>query len=123
LSVIEETYLSEKQGLIMSIALSLIYDSKHPVSTAISTHLKEKGVDAAKISDSKSVTDKGVNGTFNGATVCCGNTRWLLAETLPEVQDLLTKGLTVFCVAINDRVFAAFCYVQVEMEVTDCLFQ
>ncbi len=34
--------------------------------------------------------------------------RWLSAEILPEVQDLLAKGLTVFCVAINDQTIAAF---------------
>ena len=108
LSVTEEVYLLEKQDLATSIALGLTCDSKHPVSAAISTHLKEKGVDAAKISDSKSVTGKGVDGTFNGASVRCGNTRWLSAEIHPEVQDLLAKGLTVFCVAIDDRVIAAF---------------
>jgi len=86
----------------------LTCDSKHPVSIAISTYLKKKGVDAFKIGDSKSVTGKGVEGTFDGANVRCGNTRWLSAEILPEVQDLLAKGLTVFCVAINDQTIAAF---------------
>jgi len=104
----KEVYLSEKQDLATSIALGLTCDSKHPVSAAISTYLKENGVGAAKISDTKSITGKGVDGTFNGAGVRCGNTRWLSAEIHPEVQDLLAKGLTVFCVATNDRVVAAF---------------
>ena len=108
LSVTEEIYLSEKQELAMSIALGLTCDSKHPVSVAMSTYLKAKGVDAAKISDSKSVTGKGVDGKFNGASVRCGNSRWLAAEIHPEVQDLLVKGLTVFCVAMDDRLIAAF---------------
>jgi Cd2+-exporting ATPase len=108
LSVAEEVYLSERQGFAASITLGLTCDSKHPVSVAISTYLKEKGVDAAKIGDSKSVTGKGVEGTFNGANVRCGNTRWLSAEILPEIQDLLAKGLTVFCVAMNDQTIAAF---------------
>ena len=108
LSVTEEVYLSEKQDLAMSIALGLTCDSKHPVSAAISTYLKEKGIDAAKISDTKSITGKGVDGTFDGVSVRCGNTRWLSAEFHPEVQDLLAKGLTVFCVAMDDRLVAAF---------------
>ncbi|KAJ9493709.1 hypothetical protein H2202_010831 [Exophiala xenobiotica] len=108
LSVAEAVYLSNKDDLVESITLGLTCDSKHPVSAAISTYLKERGVDAAKIGDSKSVTGKGVEGTFDGANVRCGNTRWLSAETLPEVQDLLAKGLTVFGVAINDKLIAVF---------------
>lgn len=40
--------------------------------------------------------------------VPCGNARWLSAEIHPEVQDLLAKGLTVFCVAMDGQVIAAF---------------
>ena len=108
MSVTEEVYLSENQELAASVTLGLTCDSEHPVSAAISTHLKGKSVDAAKISDYKSVPGKGVDGIFNGASLRCGNTRWLTAEVLPEVQDLLAKGLTVFCVAMDDRVIAAF---------------
>ncbi|KAK7936783.1 hypothetical protein LTR80_011007 [Exophiala xenobiotica] len=86
LSVAEAVYLSNKDEFAESITLGLTRDSKHPISVAISTYLKDKGVDAAKISDSKSVT----------------------AETLPEVQDLLAKGLTVFGVAMNDQLIAIF---------------
>ncbi|KAK5202756.1 hypothetical protein LTR41_011500 [Exophiala xenobiotica] len=108
LSVAESVYLSNKDDLAESIALGLTCDSKHPVSAAISTYLKEKGVDATKIEDSKSVTGKGVKGTFDGVNVRCGNTRWLSAETLPEVQDLFAKGLTVFRVAMNEQLIAVF---------------
>lgn len=108
LSVIEEVYLSGEQYLAASVALGLTCDNKHPVSAAVSTYLKEKGVEAAKISGTKSITGKGVDGKFNGVSVRCGNTRWLSAETHPEVQDLLSKGLTVFCVALDKRLLAAF---------------
>lgn len=108
LSVIEEVYFLENQDFALSIALGLTCDSKHPVSVAISSHLEEKGVNAAKIDDFKSVAGKGVDGTFNGASVRCGNTRWLSAEIHPEVQDLLAKGLTVFCVAMDNRILTAF---------------
>jgi heavy metal translocating P-type ATPase len=108
LSVTEEVYLSEKKDLATSIALGLTCDSKHPVSAAISTYLKEKGVDAAKIGDTKSITGKGIEGIYNGVGVRSGNTRWLSADIHPEVQNLLAKGLTVFCVAMDDRIVAAF---------------
>jgi heavy metal translocating P-type ATPase len=108
LSVAEEVYLSKRQDFAASLTLGLTCDSKHPVSAAISTYLKEKGVDAAKIGNWKSVTGKGVEGTFEGASVRCGNASWLSAETLPEVKDLLAKALTVFCVAMNNQPIAAF---------------
>ncbi|KAL8917528.1 MAG: hypothetical protein Q9208_007889 [Pyrenodesmia sp. 3 TL-2023] len=108
LSVTEELFLSEEQDLAASVALGLACDNKHPVSAAISRYLKENGVKAAMISDTKSITGKGVEGKFNGVSVRCGNTRWVSAETHPKVQDLLSKGLTVFCVTLGERLLAAF---------------
>lgn len=108
LAVMEEVYLSENQELAASVTLGLTCNSKHPVSAAISTHLKSKSVKAATIRDYNSVPGQGVEGTFNGASVRCGNTRWLTADGLPESQAFLLKGLTVFCVAMNDRIIAAF---------------
>lgn len=65
ISVTEEVYLSENQQLAASFTLGLTCDREHHVSAAILTHLKGRSVDAAKISDYKSVPGKGVNGTFN----------------------------------------------------------
>lgn len=108
LSVAEAVYFSNREDLAEPITLGLTCDSKHPVSLAISAYLKGKGVNATKIRNLKSVTGKGVEGTFDNANVRCGNTRWLSADTLPEVQDLLAKGLTVFGVTMNDQPVAAF---------------
>lgn len=108
LSVVEAIYLSDEEDLAGSITLGLTSSSKHPVSVAISTHLTAKGINAIKIQESRSVTGKGMEGIFEGSTVRCGNTRWLLAETLPEVQSLLAQGLTVFGVAKNDHPIAVF---------------
>ena len=106
--IMEEVYLSGDQELAASVTLGLTRDSKHPVSAAISTYLKGKNVDAATVRAENSVPGQGVEGVINGARVRCGNIRWLNAEALPEVQALLLKGLTVFCVAMSDRVIAAF---------------
>lgn len=108
MSVTEEVYLSDDRELAASVALGLTSNSKHPVSTAISAYLEGKGVDAATIRDDNSVPGQGIEGSFDGAKVRCGNTRWLAAENLPEVQAFLLKGLTVFGVAMNNRVIAAF---------------
>ena len=107
LSVAEELIFAEKQ-LAMSIALGLTSNSKHPVSAAISSYLKSKGVQATDVKDVRSVTGKGVEGTYGGDLIRCGNTRWLSLQDLPEVQSLLEKGLTVFGVAVKDKPLAVF---------------
>lgn len=107
LSVAEELILAEKQ-LAMSITLGLTSNIKHPVSVAISSYLKSEGAQAPDVKDVRSVTGKGVEGTYGGDLVRCGNTRWLLLQDLPEVQSLLEKGLTVFGVAVRDKPLAVF---------------
>jgi len=74
LSVTEKVFLLKKQDLTTFITLSLTCNSKHPVFAVISTHLKKKDINAAKISDSKSVTDKSVDDIFNNVSVHCSNT-------------------------------------------------
>jgi len=108
LSVVEEIYFTDKHNFVASVTLGLAGDTKHPVSVAISNHLKERRVDAFKIVNSKSVIGQGIEGVLNGASVRCGNTDWLQANTLPEVQGLLAKGLTVFGVAMNGQPIAVF---------------
>jgi Cu2+-exporting ATPase len=69
---------------------------------------KKKSIDAVKINDYKSLLNKGISDKYNSVSVHCDNTCWLSAKILSEVQDLLVKGLTVFCVAMNNQVIAAF---------------
>ncbi|KIW38220.1 copper-translocating P-type ATPase [Exophiala oligosperma] len=108
LAVMEELYLSEDQALAAAVTLGLTRDNKHPVSTALASCLNEKGVDAVSVEDTKSITGKGVQGTFRGVEVRCGNTRWLSANKRPEVQDLLVKGLTVVGVTMAEELVAIF---------------
>lgn len=107
LSVVEELTFAEGD-LAMSITLGLTSNSKHPVSAAISTYLKSKGVQALDVKEVRSLTGKGVEGNYGSEIVRCGNTRWLSFQDLPEVQNLLGKGLTVFGVAIEDKPLAVF---------------
>ena len=107
LSVTEEVILADEQ-LAQSVTLGLTSNSKHPVSAAILSCLQAKGVEAANTKDVRSITGKGVEGTYAGDLIRCGNTRWLSLHDLPEVQSLLRKGLTVFGVAIGDKPLAVF---------------
>ena len=108
MSIVKEVYFAVGLNVAAAITLGLTYDSKHPVSVAISEYLKAMGIQPANIENSKSVTGKGVEGTFEGASIRCGNAQWLSAESRTEVQDLLAQGLTVCCVTMNDQVIAAF---------------
>ncbi|KAK5117630.1 hypothetical protein LTR62_005053 [Meristemomyces frigidus] len=101
LKVANEIVLVHGGQLAMSVTLGLVNVSKHPVSAAVTSYLKAKGVGPAPLTDVRSIASKGVEGTYNGEIVRCGNSRWLSLEHLPEVQALLGKGLTVFCVTIN----------------------
>lgn len=56
----------------------------------------------------RSIAGKGIEGTYNGDQVRCGNSRFPSLEELPEVQRLLSKGLTVFCVTIKHRPMCVF---------------
>ena len=107
LSVTEEVILSDEQSAL-SITLGLTRNSKHPVSVAISSNLQARGVEAIKIEDVRSITGKGVEGTYGGNLICCGNTRWLSLYDLPDVQNLLRNGLTVFGVTVEDKPLAIF---------------
>ncbi|EMC97434.1 hypothetical protein BAUCODRAFT_130579 [Baudoinia panamericana UAMH 10762] len=107
LSVIEEVILADKQ-LARSVTLGLARNSNHPVSAAISSYLRAEFGHAAEIRDVRSITGKGVEGTYAGGLTRCGNTRWLSLHELPEVQVLVHIGLTVFGVTINDKPEAVF---------------
>lgn len=108
LLVVEELYLLDDHGIAQSVTLGLTYDNKHPVSAAVATYLKEKGVDVSRIEGTKSITGKGVQGTMSGVEVRGGNTRWLAADERAEVKDLLAKGLTVFGVTMSGNLIAVF---------------
>lgn len=107
LRVMEENILGDRQ-LALSVTLGLTHDSKHPVSAAISLYLQAKGVEVAHTKDVRTITGNGVEGTYNGDLVRCGNTRWLSLHDLPEVQSLLRNGFTVFGVTIKDKPVAVF---------------
>ncbi len=102
MSITEKVYLSVNQELAAFITLDLTYNSEHSVSAAILTYLKRKSINAAKISDYKSVLNKNVDDTFNDVSIHCSNTCWVTAKNLSKVQDLLAKDLMIFCITINN---------------------
>lgn len=107
LSVSAVRYLKEREST-QSLLLGLISNIKHPVSSAIASQLKSQNITPARIEEIKTVTGKGVEGIFNGSKIRAGNSRWLGVESLPQVQSLLSRNLTVLCVVVKNELHAIF---------------
>ncbi len=108
LAVTAEEYPKGSRDSTLPLLLGLISNIKHPVSTAVTNHLRIRGVVPAQLDDIKTVTGKGVEGVANGTTIRAGNSHWLGVESSPEVQSFLVKGYTVFCVVIANELHAVF---------------
>ncbi|CAI7160722.1 CFC_collapsed_G0004790.mRNA.1.CDS.1 [Saccharomyces cerevisiae] len=76
---------------------------------AIASYLKEKGVSAQNVSNTKAVTGKGVEGTsYSGLKLQGGNCRWLGHNNDPDVRKALEQGYSVFCFSVNGSVTAVY---------------
>ncbi|KAE8141863.1 hypothetical protein BDV38DRAFT_278646 [Aspergillus pseudotamarii] len=92
----------------MSLVLGLIGSNKHPISTAVTAHLKAKDMTASTAIDTKLLTGKGVEGSTPDLILRAGNPRWLNQSSNLQVQSTLERGYTPFCVTINDTLAAVF---------------
>ncbi|KAB8230335.1 cation-transporting P-type ATPase PCA1 [Aspergillus alliaceus] len=92
----------------MSLLLSLIGNNKHPISAAVAAHLKDKGISASNVTNTKVLTGKGVESSAPGLILRAGNSRWLNLSSNPQVQSVLERGYTAFCFTINDTLAAVF---------------
>ena len=108
LSVVSDEYFHETQSVIAPLVAALASQSHHPVSLAVSKHLKDAGVEPATIPGVTSVIGKGIKGANNGQTVRIGNARWLKVEDLSPVQSLLARNLTVLCATHGGQLVAVF---------------
>jgi Cu2+-exporting ATPase len=108
LAVAVEEYSGGNTDLTRSQLLGLVGSIKHPVSTAVSAHLKAKGVSAVVVAEPKSLAGKGVEGTSSGLILRAGNSRWLNLSSDPRVQSVLSQGYTAFCFTIDDTLAAVF---------------
>ncbi|RYO78713.1 hypothetical protein DL764_010095 [Monosporascus ibericus] len=110
LTVTREFYVGTDQDATKSLLLGLIGDIKYPVSAAVASHLKAQGVSASSVSDVKTLTGKGVEGTAteSGLALQAGNSRWLKLTADAVVQSVLSQGCTAFCFTIAGSVAAVF---------------
>ncbi|KAJ4339123.1 hypothetical protein N0V95_007875 [Ascochyta clinopodiicola] len=108
LNVVEETGFWRDLALSRSLLLGLLISIKHPVSAAAALHLTGQGVTSSTILNAKVVTGKGVEGSWQGRALRAGNSRWLGLDAHPQVQSLLSRGLTVFCFTVDEDVAAIY---------------
>lgn len=108
LAVEAEEYPCGRQDAVCAQLLGLVSGIKHPVAVAVATHLGARETRAAQVEDIRTVTGKGVEGTWNGMPIRAGHSRWLRAESDPRVKVFLARGYTVFCVVIGTELSAVF---------------
>ncbi|KAK4031865.1 E1-E2 ATPase-domain-containing protein [Parachaetomium inaequale] len=110
LTVAREWYSGSDQNATQSLLLGLVGSIKHPVSAAVVRHLKAQGVTPSQVSDPKTLTGKGVEGTAKGTGLAlqAGNSRWLNLTSDAVVQSVLLQGYTAFCFTISGSVAAIF---------------
>lgn len=103
-----EIYPTRQRDKLTSMLLGLTSNSKHPVSSAIATHLRSFGVQPEKIEKVTSIPGSGIEATWNGDIVRAGNPHWLGVENSPVVTETLLLGVSMFCVSINSELVAVF---------------
>lgn len=107
LSVAGEAYFGDDTINTKSMLLGLISQNKHPVSVAVANHLKSQGVGPTEIPNAKVVTGKGIEGDL-GFPLRAGHSRWLNMTGNSYVQAMLSNGLTVFCLTMDNSPAAVF---------------
>ncbi|RTE82670.1 hypothetical protein BHE90_002828 [Fusarium euwallaceae] len=105
LSVVAQDCLDEDA---LGPLLGLIENSRHPVSVAVTAHLKDMNVKAWAVPEPKSLTGKGVETTLKGQKLRAGNSRWLELSNHDLVLPMLAQGYTVFCFTIDNELKALY---------------
>ncbi|KAL9469244.1 hypothetical protein ACSS6W_010938 [Trichoderma asperelloides] len=105
LSVVAQNHVDKGK---LPLLLGLIENSRHPVSLAVATHLKEAGIIASAVGEPKSITGKGVVTILGGQVLRAGNSRWVNVMEHELVQPMLAQGYTVFCFTIDNTLEAVY---------------
>ncbi|KAF4976995.1 hypothetical protein FZEAL_6415 [Fusarium zealandicum] len=95
-------------GDSLPLLLGLTENSRHPVSIAVATHLRNMGSKASTVPEPKSLTGKGVETMNDGHKLRAGNSHWLGISSHGLVQPMLARGHTVFCFMIDNELKAVY---------------
>ncbi|KAK3716372.1 hypothetical protein LTR37_006522 [Vermiconidia calcicola] len=92
----------------VGLAKALVTGNNHPVSTAIKRHLENRPLPEIQLENVQSVPGSGIQGTWNGSAVKAGNPHWLSVTTEQAVSETLDRGLTAFCVSVDEKLLLAY---------------
>ena len=95
LAVEAEIYPTGQGDVLAPVLLGLTNNSRHPVSTAIASHLKHAGIQLEKVEDVVSVAGSGIEATWKGRVIRAGNPHWLGVEDSPTVKETLLLGVSM----------------------------
>ena len=107
LSVIAQPGQSDLE--MLRFAASLERGSEHPLAAAIITAAQDRGLELQDATDFRSVTGKGVTGTFAGQKVVLGNQHLVqelgldFTTLLGQAETLRRDGQTVMFIAIDGK--------------------
>lgn len=107
----EEYYdVSDAFTEVKAMILALLGDNGHPVSSAVVRLLQNQKTETTPVrfEANQSVPGSGIIARWNGKDVRAGNPLWLGLQTLPEIDRLIERGLTILCVTMNSRIIAAY---------------
>jgi Cu2+-exporting ATPase len=109
LTVSDAVYFGDEQAeRISSLALGLVADIKHPVSQAVTKHLKDSGVLAEKLTNVKASPGKGVHGQCGSTILRAGNPHWLGMDSDPSIANYLSSASTLLCITVGGMLGAVF---------------
>ncbi|KAK3723892.1 hypothetical protein LTR37_001376 [Vermiconidia calcicola] len=92
----------------LGLAKAMVTGNNHPVSTAIQRHLENQPLPGVELKHVQSVPGSGIQGTLDGRGIKAGNPHWLSVTTEPAIIGILDRGLTAFCVSIDDELLLAY---------------
>ncbi|KAK8906368.1 hypothetical protein QC760_004961 [Botrytis cinerea] len=108
LAVERETYPTGEGITLGPMILGLTSSSKHPVSSAIAAHLKLTVTKADELKEITSIVGCGIEATWGEEKIRAGNPYWLGVENLPAVTNLLSLGVSIFCITVNKNLVAVY---------------
>lgn len=104
--VVEEVYPEGNREKATTIARQLTSSSKHPVSQALTTYLGSLENNPLRLESVSSAVGKGLRASLEGQLIKGGNPSYVAADQDPDVQRLLSQGLTVFCLRHGSALLA-----------------
>jgi len=108
LTVERDIYPTGEKTTLGPMIFGFTSSSKHPVSIAIAAHLKSSVTKANELKNVTSIAGCGIKATWGEEDICAGNPYWLGVENLPAVKNILSLGLTIFCITVNKRLVAVY---------------